>query len=75
MQVCSYRVLQSLHDGNERFGIAVLQENDGTTDILREIEDISGNERLICQLVDRCNSYQLSECQVMDVIEDFLGML
>ncbi len=73
MEVCSYMVLQSLCDGMECFGIAVLQEVDGKTNVLREIKDISCNKGMICQLVERCNCYRLSECQVMDVIEDFLG--
>ena len=62
-------------DGKIRisFGIAVYSdpESEGTATILESVGDISSNRQNLLELIDKCNSLELSIIHLYDVIEDF----
>ena len=55
-----------------RFGIAAVDERDGTTIPFQTIADLSSDFNRVEELVNTCNSLQLDFDHLDDVVEDFL---
>lgn len=62
-------------DGTVRtsYGIAAYDAQNGVTEVLAALHDISVNEQEICTLVDKCNELSLSLEHFEDVVVDFLS--
>ncbi|MBQ8357749.1 MAG: hypothetical protein IJX39_08095 [Clostridia bacterium] len=55
------------------YGIAAVQEYDGVTVVTESVADLSGDERAVTELVERCNRCDLSPEHLGDVVQDFLA--
>lgn len=57
------------------YGVAVYADpaTDGTVTVVASAHDLSGDKDRVTELVDKCNSLQLSLLHFDDVIDDFLS--
>ena len=62
-------------DEIEHYGIAVALLHDDSLIIISTYSYISTNRETIEELVNKCNSLELSVYHLLDVIEDFLSMI
>ena len=73
---CKYVVVrQTFVDGeNTRtgYGVAAVEECDGVVSVLETFGDLSDDENKVKELVRTCNELELDDCQLGDVIDDFL---
>ena len=58
------------------YGIAAYADADldGTATIVASVHDVTDDKDRLCELVDLCNSLELSVCHLSDVVEDFLAV-
>ena len=58
------------------YGIAAYadSETDGTATVLAHVSDITCDKAKINELVELCNSYELSILHLNDIVEDFLAL-
>jgi hypothetical protein len=58
------------------YGIAAYADTDldGTATIVASVHDVTDDKDRLCDLVDLCNSLELSVCHLYDVVEDFLAV-
>ena len=74
----TYKITEGTHgseDGvSKSYGIAVFANIDmnETTSVLASIQDITTDRDALDELVNLCNSMELSPLHIRDVIEDFL---
>ena len=55
------------------YGIACVEEDDGYTELVTQISDVSTNQNEMESLVKLCNQMQLDPIHLRDVGEDFIG--
>ena len=55
------------------YGIAIADDSDGVTIILKSYGDLTSDSSRIEELVHSCNLYKLDPIHLEDIIEDFLG--
>lgn len=74
-----YIVLQSTYKNGVAkrisFGIAGIEEYDGTITVLDSVSDISSEIDPVEELVDLCNDQQLSLIHFRDIVSDFLAVI
>ena len=68
------RICESDDGVSKSYGIAVCTntDRDQTTSVLTSIQDITTDRDALDELVNLCNSMELSPLHIRDVIEDFL---
>lgn len=55
------------------YGIACIEEDDGISELIIQIPDISTDREKIEHLVQLCNVLQLSPIHLQDVVDDYIG--
>lgn len=74
---CKYIVVENVYrngdDTIRSYGVAVGNESDGETIILKSISDIFSDIKQIERLVDVCNSLRLDPVHIQEVVSDFLA--
>ena len=55
------------------YGIACVDEDDGTKELITQIPDISTDREKVERLVTVCNEQQLSPIHLQDVVDDLLA--
>ncbi len=74
----TYGIIEEVYSIGENtrkaYGVAVYADadKDGTATIIASIHDVTADESTLKELVDLCNSLDLSLCHFVDVIENFI---
>ena len=79
MTNCKYIVVKNEYIDGENtrvsYGVAVIENCDGTDCVLESISDISSDFGAVETLVNVCNVEELDPIHIEDVVNDFLAAL
>ena len=79
MADCKYIVVKNEYIDGENtrvsYGIAAIENCDGTVCVLESVYDISSDFGTVESLVNICNAEELDPIHIEDVVNDFLAIL